>query len=480
MFLIAAANGRVRLQAVRGVLATVAASVLATGVAPASAEQRSAAIGPGHPNTEAAPPVSALARLPIVRRQLDNGLRLVLGPNPGSGTVAVAVYYDVGSRDEVKGRSGFAHLLEHMMFQGSDNVARGEHIALVIGRGGTVNATTSHDRTDYFQVLPSNELELALWLEADRMRSLTITQENLEDQRQAVMEERRRSYEARPYLRSMLKINELAYGDYFPYAHATIGDPRDLEQAGLAHVLEFFGSHYAPNHAVLSICGDFDVAATIELVHRYFGKIQARPGRSLEPAPPVTQNGQRAARMCDPHAALAAFHIAYRIPPSRSNDHYPLELLASVLGGGRSSRLHQLLVRRRELLREIRVKTDKRRGPDLLSFWGVCAEGVSPADVRELIFVQLRKVSRLGVTRRELRKAKNRIRAALVYSMESNLSRSKRLAEYELYAGDAREVGRELERYLAVDLDDVKRVAATYLAAENRSVLDVLPGGCAR
>jgi zinc protease len=200
-----------------------------------------------------APGGGSLAELPIVRATLDNGLRVVMSPDRTIPTVGIAVYYDVGSRNEVRGRSGFAHLFEHMMFQGSANVAKGEHFQLILNRGGEMNGTTSEDRTNYYETLPSNELALGLWLEADRMKSLAITQENFENQRQTVMEERRQSYDNQPYAKSWLRINELAYQDYWPYAHSTIGDMKDLENAPLSAVQEFFDAYYAPNNAVLSI-----------------------------------------------------------------------------------------------------------------------------------------------------------------------------------------------------------------------------------
>jgi zinc protease len=220
-----------------------AAATPAPPAAPSPASPTKAAATPATPATTNPPAQPSTVRLTVVRRTLPNGLRVVMNADPTVPTVAVAVYYDVGSRNEERGRSGFAHLFEHMMFQGSDNVAKGEHFQLVMNRGGSPNGTTSHDRTNYFQTLPGNDLELGLWLEADRMRSLAITQDNFENQRQTVMEERRQSYDNRPYMGSMLRINELAYGDYFPYAHSTIGDMQDLQNAPLSAVQAFFDQH---------------------------------------------------------------------------------------------------------------------------------------------------------------------------------------------------------------------------------------------
>ena len=198
--------------------------------------------------------------MPLRVERLDNGLRVVMSPDHTSPTVAVAVYYDVGARVEEQGRSGFAHLFEHMMFQGSANVAKGEHFRLVSTQGGSLNGTTSEDRTNYFETLPSNALEVGIFLEADRMRSLAITEEHFENQRQTVMEERRQTYENRPYVLSYLQRDALSYQGYWPYEHSVIGDMSDLRRASLEDVRSFHDRYYAPDNAVISLAGDFEPA----------------------------------------------------------------------------------------------------------------------------------------------------------------------------------------------------------------------------
>jgi zinc protease len=446
----------------------------ATAAAPAAPAPKPPAANPATSAT-AAPSGAARIALKIERSRLPNGLRVVLTPDNTVPTVAIAVYYDVGSRNEERGRSGFAHLFEHMMFQGSRNVGKGEHFQLIMNRGGSVNGTTSDDRTNYFETLPSHELALGLWLEADRMKSLEITQENFENQRQTVMEERRQSYDNRPYMQSMLRINELAFGDYFPYAHSTIGDMQDLKNAPLSAVQQFFETHYAPNNAVLSIAGDFEPKAALELVQKYFGDIKPAKLTPFNVPDPPPQTAERRESMIDPLAELPAFHISYHIPKDREPDHYPLEMLAAVLGDGESSRLYQKLVKQREIVQEINVNTDGRRGPDLFSFWAICAEGQQPETARKAIFDELKAIATHGITPRELEKAKNRMRSEFVFALEGNLSRATRLAEYETFFGDANLLLGELERYQAVTAEDVKRVAGQYFAPTNRTVLDVLP-----
>jgi predicted Zn-dependent peptidase len=439
--------------------ASVALAVFFLG-AHAGAEQRTA----------------ALSNLEVIRASLDNGLRVVMNPDRTVPTVAVSVYYDVGSRNEVQGRSGFAHLFEHMMFQGSANVGKGEHFSLIINRGGSANGTTSNDRTNYFETLPSNELALGLWLEADRMRSLAITQENFENQRMTVMEERRQRIDNQPYIPSMLRINELAYGEYWPYAHSTIGDMQDLIDAPLEAVQEFFDSYYAPNNAVLSISGDFEIEEAMRLVDEHFGDIPARQTPTYQEVGSPEQTAERTETIYDANATLPAFHIAYHIPPIRTPDHYALEMLALILGDGESSRLYQTLIKRDEICQDVVVGTDDRRGPDLFSVWAVMASGHTTDEAQAVIFAELDSIATNGITPRELEKAKNRVHAAFVFGLQSNLSRSQLLAEYELYWGDANLLKLELDHYLRVSQQDVQRVAATYFAPTNRTVLNVLPG----
>ncbi len=415
-----------------------------------------------------------LSRLPITRATLANGLRVVLSPDRTVPTVALAVYYDVGSRNEEPGHSGFAHLFEHMMFQGSENVAKGEHFGLVMNRGGSMNGTTSEDRTNYFETLPSNELELGLFLEADRMRSLAVNETNFENQRQTVMEERRQSYENRAYAQSMLRINALTYSGWFPYEHSTIGEMSDLQNAPLAAVQEFWQRWYAPNNAVLAISGDFDVDATLARVRNYFEPIARRDTPAFAPSALPAQTAERRETMTDALAELPAFHIAYHIPPSREPDHYAIEVLSMVLGDGESSRLYQKLVKEREILQEISVSTDDRRGPDVFSFWGVVAQNHTADEARTVIYDELTRIAQEGITSRELEKAKNRLRAYFVFGLQSNLARAQQLAEFEMYAGNAELLRAELDRYLAITADDVKRVAGAYFAPTNRTVLDVV------
>jgi len=413
--------------------------------------------------------------VPVTVERLENGLRVVMSPDHSAPTVAVAVYYDVGARVEERGRSGFAHLFEHMMFEGSANVGKGEHFRLISTRGGSFNGTTSEDRTNYFETLPSSAVELGLFLEADRMRSLNISAENFENQRQTVMEERRQSYENRPYMLSFLRRDEIAYQGYFPYEHSTIGDMADLRAASLADVRAFHDRYYAPDNAVLSVAGDFEPAQLMEMVQRHFAMIAPRRAPAWQDPGFTAQTAERTDTMTDPQAQLPAFHAVWHIPARRTPDHYALKVLGAVLGMGESSRLHQDLVKTREIASEVNVYTEDRRGPDLFGVWCLVAQGHTGAEVREVLYQQMERVGAEGVTDRELEKVKNLVRRQFVFGLQSNLARARQLAEYELYDGNASLLRTELDRYLAVTREDVQRVARQYFAATNRSVLDVLP-----
>ncbi|MGD8826812.1 MAG: pitrilysin family protein, partial [Myxococcales bacterium] len=301
-------------------------------------------------------------------------------------------------------------------------------------------------------------------------------QENFENQRLTVMEERRQRIDNQPYIPSMLRINELAYGDYWPYAHSTIGDMQDLVDAPLQAVQEFFDTYYAPNNAVVSISGDFDPDQAMKLVKKYFGPIPSRQTPAYVPPAFPKQTEERTEVMYDANATLPAFHLAYHIPPDRTPDHYALELLAIILGDGESSRLYQKLIKQEEICQDIAIGTDDRRGPDLISMWAVMASGHEPREAQKLIFEELDSIAAHGVTARELEKAKNRVRSSFVFSLQSNMSRSQRLAEFELFWGDANLLKLELDHYLRVTAEDIERVAGTYFAPANRTVLDVLPG----
>src|SRR5215467_11593670 len=298
--------------------------------------------------------------------KLNNGLRVILAEDHSAPTYSICVTYNVGSRDERPGRTGFAHLFEHMLFQGSENVGKGEHFILIQNNGGSANGTTNADRTNYFQTLPANQLELGLFLEADRMRSLKINQANFDNQRQTVQEERRQSYDNRPYGKSYEAVTETTY-DNFAYKHSTIGSMEDLNAATVRDAAEFFHTYYAPNNAVLSLVGDFNTDVALKLVKKYFESISSQPPPPAVDTSEPEQKGERRKSMEDAFAQAPRIDIVYKVPPGNAPDSYALKVLGEVLSGGLSARLHQKLVKEREMALSVSAGPDERRGPSL--FW---------------------------------------------------------------------------------------------------------------
>jgi zinc protease len=438
---------------------------------------RSPAAAPVEKATTAKPGAATPIELNLAlqRAALDNGLRVVLNPDHTSPTVAVAVTYDVGSRNELRGRSGFAHLFEHMMFQGSRNVARGEHFQLVASHGGVLNGTTSADRTNYFEILPANELALGLWLEADRMKSLQVNEANFENQRKVVQEEYRMRVSNAAYAPSGIRLEELVYQGYWPYEHDPIGSMADLDGAKLEWVQEFHDHRYGPNNAVLSISGDFNPEEAMGLVHRYFDGAARIDVAPFEETPFPEQTSQRTAVLRDDNARTPGILYGWAIPPARAEDHYALELVALLLGDGESARLHQLLVRDKAVAQQVSASTEDRRGPDLFTIDARLTEGAKVGDVEKLLEGELKSLATRGPSDAEMEKARRQVQAEQILSLQSNIARALQLGEYETYFGDARLLNAELPRYLAVTKEDIKRVTAQHLGPTRRSIVETYP-----
>jgi zinc protease len=421
---------------------------------------------------------SALPQVPIEQFALPNGLRVVFSEDHSVPVVSVAVYYDVGSRNEREGRTGFAHLFEHMMFQGSENVPKAGHFQYIFNNGGTMNGTTSSERTNYFETLPANQLPLALWLESDRMRSLRVTQENLDNQRDAVKEEKRLNYDNRPYSNAFLRLNELIYRNP-RNAHSTIGSMEDLDDATIEDVREFFRIYYAPNNAVLAICGDFDTAEARALVERYFASIPAQP------APPPVDVGEpegvaaRGETYPDPFAQLPAIMLGWKVAARRSEDYYSLSLASDLLLDGDSSRLYQKLVKGEESVVAIQGGVGERRGPSTIYVFAIPKPGRTTQEIRATIHEEIKRLADEGPAPEEMEKLRNTLLNDAVRSRQSTLYRAQRLAEYELYDGDPNLFNTELERYLAVTPDEIQRAVGKYLLTDDYSVMEVVPAHAA-
>ena len=415
---------------------------------------------------------------PIEEFTLANGLRVVLSPDRAIPVVSVAVYYDVGSRNEREGRTGFAHLFEHMMFQGSENVPKAAHFQYIFNAGGTMNGTTSTERTNYFETLPSNYLPLAFWLESDRMRSLKVTQENLDNQRHAVQEEKRLRYDNQPYVNAFLLMNELIFTNP-ANAHSTIGSMEDLDAATIDDVREFFRIYYAPNNAVLSVVGDFDYAEARALVDKYFSNIPSQP---LPPPVDVSETDNVAVpeeTFHDPLAPAPAFGLGWKIPARRKPDFYALSLAGSLLFEGDSSRLYQKLVKGDESVVSIEGGVDERRGPSALYIFALPKPGEEVSTIRSQIFDEIKRIATDGPTGAEMEKLRNSLCNDAVRGRQSTMYRAQRLAEFALYDSDPRLVDSELDHFLNVTADDIKQATAKFLAGPNCVVLDIVPAPAA-
>lgn len=415
---------------------------------------------------------------PIEEFTLANGLRVVFSPDHAMPVVSVAVYYDVGSRNEREGRTGFAHLFEHMMFQGSENVPKAAHFQYIFNAGGTMNGTTSTERTNYFETLPSNYLPLAFWLESDRMRSLKVTQENLDNQRHAVQEEKRLRYDNQPYVNAFLLINELIFKNP-ANAHSTIGSMEDLDAATIDDVREFFRIYYAPNNAVLSVVGDFESAEARALVDKYFGSIPSQP---LPPPVDVSEPDAVALHQevfHDPLAPAPAFVLGWKIPARRTPDFYAISLAGTLLFDGDSSRLYQKLVKGDESVVSIEGGVDERRGPSALYIFALPKPGTEVETIRDHIFEEIKRIATDGPTADEMEKLRNSLANDAVRGRQSTMYRAQRLAEFALYDSDPRLVDSELDHYLNVTAVDIKQATARYLDNTNRVVLDIIPAPAA-
>ena len=419
-----------------------------------------------------------LSPTPIQQFTLANGLRVILCEDHAIPVVSVALYYDVGSRNEKPGRTGFAHLFEHMMFQGSENVPKAAHFQYIFNAGGTMNGTTSTERTNYFETLPASHLPLALWLESDRMRSLKVTQENLDNQRNAVQEEKRLRYDNQPYVNAFLRINELIFKNP-ANAHSTIGSMEDLDAATIEDVQEFFRIYYAPNNAVLTVVGDFDSPEATALIRKYFDGIPSQPA----PPPADISEPQDVALtqeiFNDPLAPAPAFVLGWKIPERRTRDFYAVSLAADLLFEGESSRLYQKLVKGDESVVSIQGGIDERRGPSACYIFALPKPGEEVADIRKQIFDEIRSLRESGPSVEEMEKLRNSLRNDVVRGRQSTMYRAQRLAEYALYDNDPTLIDTELDQYLAITPDEIKTAIANFLDVDNRVTLDILPAAMA-
>ena len=422
-------------------------------------------------------------RIPISTFTLDNGLRVVLSEDHTAPIVAVNLWYHVGSANERAGRTGFAHLFEHMLFQGSVDVGANEHFELVARAGGTLNGSTWLDRTNYFETVPASQLELALWLEANRMGWLlpAMTQQKLDTQREVVQNERRWSMDNQPYGSWWERLPALVYPQGHPFHHSLIGSMADLDAASLEDVANFFETYYTPDNAVLTIAGDFDPATARALVDRHFGAIPRGSGRPPLPdmtLPPVFGEWKR--EVVEDDVVLPRLFLAFRAPAFGTPDYYASSVCGAVLGLRKGSRLHRVLVRDRQVASDATAFTyDLSKGADVLVVDVTARPEVAADQLEHEVGALIDAVHRDGVTEDEVARAAALIETEFVAALQSAGDRADRLSMFATYFGDPELVNVQPDRYRAVTAADVTRFARERLGPDNRASLLYVPRGAA-
>jgi len=467
---------RIDLARAAGALALLAGVAMTVQAAPTTTAQ-TAAKAPTNATKAAIPAASAPAFLklaPIVyrERRLGNGLQVITVESRSSPTVSVQVWYHVGSRQDPAGRSGFAHLFEHMMFKSTVNLRAEQFDRLTEDVGGVNNAFTSEDVTAYHEVVPSNHLETLLWAEAERMMNLKVDEANFKSERAVVEEEYRQTVLASPYGRLFNAFSSASYLEH-PYKRPTIGKIEDLEAATLADVVAFHRDHYRPDGATLVVVGDFDPAQLDGWIDKYFGAV-ARPAAPLprfaasEPPWP----SDRTARVTGPQVPLPAVAVTWLAPPVTSADAPALQVAAAVLAAGESSRLNQSLVYRQRIATQAGFNADLRVGPGLLIAYAIAAGGKSPGDVGAALLAEVTRLASVPPSAAELAKVKTQLVTQALTSRQTPLGLASAIAEAAVLEGDAARVNTELDDLQRVSAADVQRVMRRYVVASHKVTID--------
>ncbi|MCA9738480.1 MAG: pitrilysin family protein [Gemmatimonadota bacterium] len=419
-----------------------------------------------------------MIEIPFERHRLANGLRIVLAPDDTAPIVGVNLWYGVGSRNEPEGLTGFAHLFEHMMFQGSEHVPKNRHFELVERAGGSLNASTWFDRTNYYETLPSHHLELALWLEADRMGWMlpAMTQEKLDNQRDVVKNERRWRYDNQPYGDWDERMQALVYPDTHPYHHTVIGSMEDIDAASLEDVSEFFRTFYLPNNAVLTVCGDFERETALAMIERNFGEIPAGPQVPELPGEPDVDPllGVSVFERVEAQVPLPRVYVGLRVPRFTDPRFHAADVAFGVLASGRASRLYSRLIREQRIAKDVAgfvfpIDT----GAALAVVWATGLPHVDPDTLEQAVLAELDGLEdvRGGEVERAVALAETR----LLSSVEEIGERADLLSMFEHYFEDPGRLSGEIDRLREVGADDVEAFAREFLGSENRAVLTYLP-----
>ena len=421
-------------------------------------------------------------QIPFEKYKLANGMKVILSQDNSVPVVAIYVLYGVGARSEEKGRTGFAHLFEHMMFQGSANAPKGVHFKTVESNGGNLNGSTHPDYTDYFEMLPSNKLAVGLWLESDRMRSLAITDANLTNQKEAVKEERRLSFDNQPYNTAIVdKWPQLAFGNW-QNSHSLIGSYEDLNAASVEDVAKFFKTYYAPNNAILSVVGDINIAEAKKWIETYFADIPAQPQPKHPDLTEPPRKGPVSDVYRDPLAQVPSLIVGFPAPERRSAEYYALVMLDAILTGGESSRFVLNLIKGHESVVSYEAEVGwpftsslDYKSPGLYAMSFLHNPQFSGKQVAGQVEAEIAKVQKDGVTEKELARTKTFVRASRLKNLQTSLTRAQLLAQFELLDGAPELVSKDLDEYMKVTPEQVRDVARKYLTPDKRVMLEIVP-----
>lgn len=410
----------------------------------------------------------------FIQYDLPNGLHVILHEDHSTPIVAVTVLYHVGSKNEDPARTGFAHFFEHLMFEGSDNIKRGEYMKLIQNAGGVMNANTSFDRTFYYEILPSNQLELGLWMEAERMLQLKVDSVGVETQRKVVKEELKQRNENTPYGSILNEAFGHAYTVH-PYRWTPGGSPEYINKAALSEFIDFYKTFYVPNNATLSIAGDINIAQTKAMIDKYFGTIP----KGTKPVPrPTAVEPVKTAEVRDTvydNIQLPAVIMAYHTPAQGTPDYYAMNMLATVLSQGKSSRMQKSIVDKQQKAVFAGAFPLPSEDPGLALVFGISNMGVAPTDLEAAMNTEFEKVKSELISEEEYQKLRNQVENDFIGGNLKMSGIAENLANYYVYYKDANLINTEINRFMKVTREDIQKAAQKYLTKENRVVLYYLP-----
>lgn len=405
---------------------------------------------------------------------LPNGLHVILHQDHSTPIVTVSVMYHVGSKNEDPQRTGFAHFFEHLLFEGSENIGRGEYMKLVQAAGGQLNANTTQDRTYYYETLPSNQLELAMWMESERMLHAKIDSIGVETQRKVVKEEKKQRYDNTPYGQLLNVVYENDFTVH-PYRWSPIGKDQYIDQSTLAEFMDFYKTFYVPNNAVLVIGGDLDIEKTKALVEKYYGNIPR--GTKAIPRPTEVEPEQKEERRVKfyDNVQLPAVVIAYHTPKLGTDDNYAIQMLTQLLSQGKSSRFQKAIVDEQQKAVAVGAFAIPNEDPGVAMMYGITNSGVSPEDLEKAMLEQIDNITNNLISNEEYQKIINQAENDFVTQNQRVSGIVSNLATYYTFLGNANLINTELERYQKITKEDLKRVAQKYFTKENRLVVYYLP-----